>query len=136
MPVIEIEENQRSILEGNGFAHLATIGPTGAPQVSPTWYLWDDKRGELLISLTQTRQKYRNLVRTPQAAVSIADPKQPYSYIEMRGPVTIEVDEDHRLIDALAHKYVGKERYSRHQPGEVRVAVRLTPTRLQYVFAG
>ena len=31
----------QKILHSKEFAHLATIGPDGAPQSSPMWFLWD-----------------------------------------------------------------------------------------------
>jgi hypothetical protein len=44
--------SHRDLLDATGLAFLATTGPHGAPQVSPTWHLWDNMAQQLLISLT------------------------------------------------------------------------------------
>lgn len=88
-------------------AYVATTGPQQAPHVSPTWYLWDAANRHLLISLTTGRQKYRNMRRDPHVAVCIPDPQNPYRHIEIRGIAEgIEPDADHRLINALAKRYL------------------------------
>jgi nitroimidazol reductase NimA-like FMN-containing flavoprotein (pyridoxamine 5'-phosphate oxidase superfamily) len=51
------------ILEKKGFAHVATIGPDGAPQSSPVWYGWDGEH--LLFS-----QPFRSPIRTIPTATS------------------------------------------------------------------
>src|SRR2546427_8323079 len=61
----------QKILHSKQFAHLATIGPDGAPQSSPMWFLWD---GEYIkFTHTTTRKKYQNIRRDPRVAVSITD---------------------------------------------------------------
>lgn len=113
-----VSGSHADILEAKGFAFVATLDPRQRPNVSPTWYLWDGERQRLLISLTSTRQKYRNLVRRPEVAVCLMVPDNPYRYVEMRGRADeIEADEDHRLIDALARKYVGRDKFA-HDPAD------------------
>jgi len=126
-----IPESHRDILDAKGFAHVATLTEKQVLQNSPTWYLWDDERKQLLISLTTGRQRYRNLRVNPRVAACIADPENPYRYVEIRGPVdAIVTDEGNELINALAKKYVGKDEYTRHKPGDVRVVVRIVPERV------
>jgi PPOX class probable F420-dependent enzyme len=36
---------------------------------------------------TTKRQKYRNVTAHPEVAISIADPENPYKYLEVRGVV-------------------------------------------------
>ena len=120
-----IPDDKLPILEKKGFAHLATIGPAGEPQSKPLWYEWDGER--LLLSSTKARQNYKNMSRNPNVAVSIVDPDNPYSYLEIRGTVTLEDDPRNTLIDALAKKYLGKDQYPWHQPGDERVIAWLSP---------
>jgi len=120
-----IPESHRDILEKKGFAHVATIGPGGEPQSHPVWYDWDGEA--LLISATPTKQRIQNLRRFPRIAVSIQDPDDPYRYLEIRGPVEIEPDPRHHLIDALAKKYLGTERYEHEPPDSERLVVRIIP---------
>ncbi|MGH7881657.1 MAG: PPOX class F420-dependent oxidoreductase [Candidatus Dormibacteraceae bacterium] len=135
MPMVDeqgiVRESHRDILEARGLAYIATIGPKQSPQVSPTWYLWDGEKQQLLISLTTNRQKYHNLKREPRLAICLMDPENPYRYIEMRGSVeSIEADENHRLINALAKKYLGKDEFPEYVQGEVRVVVRIASERV------
>lgn len=112
------------ILEKNGFAHVATIGPGGMPQSTPVWYAWDG--ANLKFSTTKTRQKYRNLLRNPKVSASITDPDAPYRYLEIRGVAEIEDDPDRTFMDELWRKYTGKD-YPRSQPRDERVVVRIRP---------
>jgi PPOX class probable F420-dependent enzyme len=115
------------ILEKKGFAHVATIGPDGAPQSSPVWYGWDGEH--LLFSQTTGRQKYRNLKRHPEVALSVTDPDNPYRYLEIRGRVeSIDEDPDNRFINSMAKKYLGEDVYPWPQPGDHRVVVKVHPS--------
>jgi PPOX class probable F420-dependent enzyme len=81
-----------------------------------------------LINTAQGRQKDRNLQRDGRAALSMTDPDNPYRYLEVRGRVverTLEGADRH--IDAMALKYLGKEKYPFAKPGEVRVVYKIRP---------
>ena len=61
------------------------VRPDGTPQVNVMWFDWD---GELLrFTHTTKRQKYRNVTGHPEVAMSIADPDNPYKFLEVRGIV-------------------------------------------------
>jgi hypothetical protein len=68
--------------------------------------------------------------RDPRVAMSIADPENPYRYLEVRGRV---VERTHQgadqHIDAMAKKYLGQDKYPYRQPGEVRVIYKVAPER-------
>ena len=105
-----IPETHEDILAKRGFAHLATISDRGQPQSHPVWY--DYRDGEILLSTTRDRQKFRNITANPTVALSITDPDDPYRYIEVRGPVArVEEDPDRSFIDRLARKYMGRDEY-------------------------
>jgi len=115
------------LLQSTGLAFVATTHQH-RPQVSPTWFLWDDDRGHVLISLTDRRQKYRNLMRNPDVAVCLLDPVNPYRYIELRGRAeSMLADEDHWLIDALARKYLKQEKFPPNPGDGSRLLVRIAP---------
>ncbi len=121
-----IPETHIDILGKKGFAHIATIGPDGAPQSSPVWYGWDGEH--VLFSQTTGRQKYRNLKRQPEIALSITDPENPYRYLEVRGAVVaIEEDPENGFINSMAKKYLGEDVYPWNQPGDHRVVVKVLP---------
>ncbi len=122
-----IPDTHRDILDKKGFAHVATIGPSGEPHSSPVWYDWDGQH--LLFSQTKTRQKYRNLQRDPRVAISITDPDNPYRYLEMRGTLDgVEEDEGNAFINAMAKKYMDEDVYPWHQPGDERIVLKVLPS--------
>lgn len=81
------------LLDQPNFGHLATVRPDGSPQVNPMWFLWDRQSNTLRFTHTSARAKFRNLQQNPGMALSVIDPDNPYSYIEVRGRL-IEVRPD------------------------------------------
>ena len=122
-----IPDSHRDILENpKTFAHWATIGPKGEPQVNPVWFDFDGE--QVVISQTKTRQKYHNVQRESRVAISFIDPGEPYRYIEIRGEVVdISDDEGNAFINSMAKKYLGKDVYEWDPPGMERVVVRIQP---------
>jgi len=121
-----IPQSHADLLESTALAHVATVGPDGAPQNNPVWFGWDGEH--LLFSQTTTRQKYANVGREPRVALSIVDPANDYRYLEIRGVVErIDPDPDNAFIDAMAKKYIGQDVYPWHQPGDERVVVVVRP---------
>lgn len=61
----EIDE----FLSGRWVVRLATLGKDGYPHIAPLWYYWD---GECLyVSLTRTRQSFKNLQHNPRCSAVI-----------------------------------------------------------------
>ena len=121
----------RELVDSGVPAVLATINPDGAPQTSVVWVGRDGD--DLLVSTQRGRRKERNLRREPRASVSIYDPADPERYAEVRGTVTIVEDEGRRLAFTLAELYAGPgagQEYLDLPPEEVRVVLRLRPTRV------
>jgi PPOX class probable F420-dependent enzyme len=121
-----IPESHLDLFKKKAFAHLATLMPDGQPQVTPVWADYDGQN--VVINTAQGRQKDRNLQRDPRVALSLTDPDNPYRYLEVRGRVverTLEGADRH--IDAMAKKYLGKDKYPYSQPGEVRVVYKIRP---------
>lgn len=121
-----IPEELTDILESRSLAHVATIGPKGEPQNNPVWFGWDGEH--IKFSQTKTRQKYKNVNREPHVALSILDPENPYRYLEVRGEVEkIEDDPENDFINEMAKKYMDKDVYPFHQPGDERVVLFVRP---------
>lgn len=107
----------QKILQSKSFAHLATLGSTGAPQSSPMWFQWD---GGDYIKFTHTtnRKKYENIKKDPRVAISITDVDEPYTCAEFRGKVErIEEDPNGEFFNVLAERYGTPWR----NPGDPRV---------------
>lgn len=121
----DIPESHRDIVESEGFAHVATIGPDGEPHSTPVWFDWDGQK--ILFSQVTTRQKYQNLKRDPRVAVSILDPDNPYRNVEIRGEAEFNEDEDRTFVDSLAKQYMGEDTYDHDAPDDVRMVVVVEP---------
>ncbi len=123
-------DKYRDLFDKKAFAHVATIGAGGKPQVTPVWVDYDGTH--IRFNTARGRVKDRNLKKNPQVALSIQDPDNPYRYVQVRGRVT-EMTENgaDAHIDALAKKYIGQDRYPNRQPGEVRVTVKVAPEHVQ-----
>jgi PPOX class probable F420-dependent enzyme len=114
------------LFKKQAFGHLGTLMPDGAPQVTPVWVDYDGQH--VLINTAAERQKDRNLRRDGRVSISITDPDNAYRYLEVRGTVverTTQGADAH--IDALAKRYIGKDKYPWKQPGEVRVIFKVRP---------
>src|SRR3954452_16764689 len=67
---------------------LATNGADGFPQVSALWFLYEDDAG-LRLSLNTTRQKVKNLQKSPEVTFFAIDPANPYRTLEIRARAEI-----------------------------------------------
>ena len=120
----------RDIFDKKAFCHLATVGTDGRPQVTPVWCDFDGTH--VRINTARGRVKDRNLKANPRVALSAQDPDNPYRYVQVRGRVSEMTEKGADAhIDALAKKYMGKDKYPYRQPGEVRVMVKITPESVQ-----
>jgi PPOX class probable F420-dependent enzyme len=120
----------RDILDKKAFAHLATVGADGTPQVTPVWVDYDGTH--VRFNTARGRVKDRNLQRNPRVALAVQDPDNPYRYVQIRGRVAEMTEQGADAhIDALAKKYIGQDRYPWKRPGEVRVIVKIAPDRVQ-----
>lgn len=127
----QIPDEAVHLLEGQHFAHVATVMADGTPQVTPVWI---DHEGDIVTFNTAAgRFKEKNLRRDPNVAISIIDAENPYQPLVIRGKVS-EITEEgaDEQIDALAKRYMGVDEYPLRQPGEQRVMVKITPEKVKY----
>ena len=127
MTTPEIPDSHKDLLSAQ-VGVLGTIGASGRPQLSVTWFLADGDT--VKISLNTSRQKVKNLQADPKASFLIVDPENPYKYIELRGDAEISPDDDYAFADELGGKYGGADLRERDQPGEARVVVTIKPARV------
>ena len=123
----KIPEKFLPVLEQKkAFAQLATLMPDGSPQVTPVWFQYKD--GKFIVNTARGRIKDRNMSKDPRVALDIVDPDNPYSHLAVRGKVVRKTEQGaDDNIDALAKKYMGKDKYPLRQPGEVRVIYEIEP---------
>jgi PPOX class probable F420-dependent enzyme len=124
----ELTDAQREVINSTPVVALATIGPKGTPQTTATWFLLDDD-GRVKLSLSDGRQKTKNLKRNPAASLLFINPQNPFQTVEIRGTVTIEADDAETLVGKINAKYNANVR-SFDQPGERRYAVTVEPEKI------
>lgn len=71
------------LLEDANYGHLGTIRPDDTVQVNPMWFLLEGDT--IRFTHTTKRGKFRNLQHNPSMSLSVSDPANPFSYIEVRG---------------------------------------------------
>ena len=124
-----IPEQFKDLFAKVAFAQLATLMADGRPQVTPVWVDYDGEH--VRVNSAKGRVKDKNMRRDRRVALSIQDPDNPYRYLAIQGDV-VEITEEgaDAHIDALAKKYLGKDRYPFRAPGEVRVIYKIRPDKV------
>ncbi len=107
---------------------LATVGQDGYPQVTATWFLYD--QGTIKLSLNTSRQKVKNLQSHPECTFFILDTANPYRTLEVRARAEIAPDPDLAFANKVGAKYGGVDFSKIDRPGESRVVVSLTPVKV------
>jgi len=121
---MSLPEAWKTILQQPVFVHFTTINADGSPQTSPVWVAVDGD--DLIINSAVGRVKDKNVRRDPRIAISAVDPDNPYRALMLRGRVVdISTEGADAQIDALAKKYMGKDKYPFRTPNEVRVNYRI-----------
>jgi PPOX class probable F420-dependent enzyme len=116
------------LLQTPGTAIFSTVTPSGAVQSTAVWYLLDDD-GELKLSLSTARKKFRNLQTNPNATLFILDPTNPFRFVEVRATATVDADPAYAFRNKVGAHY-GADVASFDAPDTVRVVVTLHPQRV------
>jgi PPOX class probable F420-dependent enzyme len=124
-----IPDQFKDIVQKVAFAHLATLMADGRPQVTPVWFDLDGD--DFRVNSAKGRVKDKNMRRNKDVALSIQDPDNAYRYLAVQGKI-VEITEEgaDAHIDALAKKYLGKDKYPFRGPGEVRVIYKIRPEKI------
>jgi PPOX class probable F420-dependent enzyme len=117
----------KKLIDSHVFATLCTTNPDGAPQSSVIWLKREGD--EVVFSTIQGRRKTKNIQRDSRVSVSFFDPANPYSYVEVRGTVSLDEAGGPELIQELSQLYTGHP-YSEQDPSSVRLVCRITPTKV------
>jgi PPOX class probable F420-dependent enzyme len=116
-------DSHRDLLDAP-VAQLATVGSDGYPQITSTWFIFDDD--QIKLSLNTTRIKTKNIMRNPKVSLLIPDPQSPYRYLAVRADATVADDPGEQLASKVNAKYNATIQ-DNDKPGETRVAVTLAP---------
>ncbi|MCK9930645.1 PPOX class F420-dependent oxidoreductase [Frankia sp. Mgl5] len=123
----EIPASHLDLLTQPLTAVLSTVGADGRPQSTAVWYLYDG--AALRTSLISTRQKYKNLLRSPVAGLFVLDPTNPFRTLEIRADVDLAPDPGKTLLPLFA-KHYGVDEAMLDIPGSERVIATLRPVRV------
>jgi PPOX class probable F420-dependent enzyme len=125
---VPLPDTVKKLLDAKAVAVVSTVMRDGSPQSSVVWATYDGD--DILISTIQGRAKHRNWARDPRASVLVYDPQNVWTYVEVRGPLTMTTDGGDELIQRLSRHYTGERFTNDDGTDHVRVVVRLTPERV------
>jgi PPOX class probable F420-dependent enzyme len=115
-------------------AVLSTLNADGTIHSATIWLAVED--GKLALNSARGRAWPTNLERDHTATVLLLNEDDPYEYVEIRGTAELTDEGADEQIDTLAQKYINQEKYPWRTPGEQRVKVLITPTRVRHAKAG
>jgi PPOX class probable F420-dependent enzyme len=123
-----ISDKAKALFDGKALGMLGIVSEDGSAQVTPVWIMRDGDTP--VFNTVNGRPKERTMRRDPRVTLTIVDPDDAYSYVELRGRVEFEEgDVATDTIDALAKKYIDQDKYPWTQPGDVRVNCRMVVER-------
>ena len=109
--MVAIPASARAVLEGPNLAHVVTINPDGAPQVSCVWVGVDGD--DIVFGSLGPWRKLRNLERDARIALSIESAQQNpmgmREYLVIQGIARVEAGGAPELLQQLAHVYIGPD---------------------------
>jgi PPOX class probable F420-dependent enzyme len=123
-----LTDAQRAFLRDNAYAGVVTtLRPDGSPHTTVVWI--DEQDGDVIFNTARGRAKDVNLAHDPRVSVMVVDPADQYKWVSVSGRAAVSEQGGDEGIDRLSNKYLGKD-YPYHSPGEVRLAVRVTPEKV------
>ncbi|MGQ0430914.1 MAG: PPOX class F420-dependent oxidoreductase [Microthrixaceae bacterium] len=109
--MVAIPESARAVLTGPNLAHVVTIDPDGAPQVSCVWVAVDGD--EVVFGSLGPFRKIRNLERDPRIALSIESSEVNAigmrEYLVLQGTARVVPGGAPELLQRLAHVHIGPD---------------------------
>ena len=119
-----ISDKTRALFDTKALGMLGVVRDDGTAQVTPVWIMLDGDTP--VVQHGRRPPKERHMRRDPRVTLTIVDPDDAYSYVELRGRVEFEEGQvAFDTIDALAKKYIDQDTYPWNRPGDVRVNLRL-----------
>lgn len=121
-------DDHRDLLESPATAVLVTLATDGSPHATPVWFLYEG--GRLQVSTAEDRKKAVHLRQDPRLSLTIVDPRNPLSYVEVRGRAELSPDPTAAVRDAIARKHGFEDGSAFDQPGTRRVTITVVPERI------
>jgi PPOX class probable F420-dependent enzyme len=119
-----LSDKAKALFDSKALGTLGLVSEDGAAQVASVWITRDGDTP--VFTAVESRAQARTLRRDPRVTLTIADPENGTSHVELRGRVEFEEGQAaNDTIDALAKKYIDQDRYPWAQPADVRVTCRM-----------
>ena len=118
---VPLPEELRHTLDQKVIAHVATVGKDGHPQNTAMWIKRDGDH--IILNTSEGRVKWHNMKRDPRLGISVSRLDEEINYSVKGRVVEMRTSDGIEIIDALARKYLGLERYPWLSEGEVRVTI-------------
>ncbi|MEE9199718.1 MAG: PPOX class F420-dependent oxidoreductase [Dehalococcoidia bacterium] len=109
---MEISGTLAEFLKQPNLGILATLRKDGSPHLTVVWYEYED--GEIRISVTDTRLKYKHVLRDPRVSLAVTSPEQPYKEVVFEGRAQVTKEGGPELIRRLAIRYDGEVEGNRY----------------------
>lgn len=128
-----LDERLMEFVRKPNVAILATLRANGSPHQTAVWYVFQG--GEVKITITDGRAKYRHVMRDPRVSLAIASPTAPYKEVVFEGKAMVDDEGGHDLFRQLAVRYYGDvdgnayADYSRDIAKDNRLVLHFTPER-------
>ena len=125
------QEGTARRLADESIGWLTTVSPSGQPQSSPVWFIWDG--GSLWLRSQARAGKVRNVGANEHVAFHLADDGHGGNILTIEGRASLE-PEPSELLDAYLAKYDAAIRGALQTTPEQLAAdypttIRITPTR-------
>ncbi len=126
---MKLTEKQREFLQNPFVGTITDLRPDGSPHTTVVWVDVDDEG--VSFNTAHGRAKPRYIADDSRVSLAVVDPKDAYRWISVSGTATLLDEGANEHIDRLAKKYLGKDSYPFRAPGERRVTVKISPTRIE-----
>jgi PPOX class probable F420-dependent enzyme len=126
-----LEAPARALLTATNYCHVSTRRPDATIL---TVVVWCDVDGEhVVLNSAEGRAWPANARRDGGATLNVMNLENPYEYVEIVASLADYTAEGaDEVIDALAKKYMGVDRYPAHRADETRITLRFAPERVRH----
>jgi PPOX class probable F420-dependent enzyme len=121
----------RELLQKPYHAVISTHNPDGSIHSTVVWVGVED--GVPAVNSAVGRIWPTNLERDPHATLLVANPGDPYEFLEVRGTAKGTTEGADEQIDRLAKKYLGVDSYPNRRADEQRIKFLIEPDHMRYV---
>lgn len=120
------------MMEGTRTGKLATTMKDGSPHVTPIWFVLDGD--DVIFTTHESSLKGKSLLRDGRVSMVVDDQEPPYSFVMVRGTVTVSRDRDELVAWAtkIGGRYMGADRaeeFGQRNGVDGELLVRITPTK-------